>query len=161
MMHIRKPIDKLTPTDLEQFLFWEFVLDEEGFPGQDETTVRPVLATDPADWTGSSIVSATFVLADGRHFTGHCSPVVDDAGQLTLKYPVIVTESGHVGFYHGILKPSAEQIRQDYGRLGKQEKDVFPITFRLAVDYLAPLKSGMIEGFSYLATLEGPIEIVK
>ena len=43
MMRVRKPVDKLTPADLEQFPFWEFALDEEGIAGQDETTVRPVL----------------------------------------------------------------------------------------------------------------------
>jgi hypothetical protein len=38
---IRKSVTALTLEDLREHSVWEFALDEEGEPGQDETTVRP------------------------------------------------------------------------------------------------------------------------
>ena len=38
----RKPIDQLTPEDLEAFPIWEFATDEEEDDERDETWVRPV-----------------------------------------------------------------------------------------------------------------------
>lgn len=38
----RKPVVKLTGRDFSSFPVWEFAIDEEGEPGQDETWVRPV-----------------------------------------------------------------------------------------------------------------------
>jgi hypothetical protein len=38
---LSKPIDLLTPADIEQHPIWEFAIDEEGIEGQDETWVRP------------------------------------------------------------------------------------------------------------------------
>jgi hypothetical protein len=62
----RKQVTELTIDDLDQCPVWEFALDEEGEPSQDEETVRPrpeITIVDAAD--GLFVVSARFTAADG------------------------------------------------------------------------------------------------
>ena len=54
---------------IAQFPNWDYALDEEGEPGQDETTMRPEAEqTFITEWTGFS--AADVVLASGEQFTG-------------------------------------------------------------------------------------------
>jgi hypothetical protein len=57
---IRKQVYELTHDDLAVHPAWEFCLDEEDRPGQDEATVQPIIVTDRGQvefWLG---------LVDGR-----------------------------------------------------------------------------------------------
>ena len=64
---IRKPVEKLTLDDFAAFPVWEFALDEESEPDQDETTVRPVPVSVPLDPSDSTyLIAAHFQLADGH-----------------------------------------------------------------------------------------------
>lgn len=72
---IRKAADELTIADLERFPAWEFCLDEESLPGQDEATMRPVV--------GRRLVSTSslygwvvtdFVAAGGKRMIGVLGP---------------------------------------------------------------------------------------
>ena len=64
---IRKPIEKLARADLAAFPIWEWAIDEEGVPGQDESWVRSTSygAVPPSDF-GQYLVSAIATLRDGR-----------------------------------------------------------------------------------------------
>ena len=46
---IRKQVYELRPEDFVTASIWEFALDEEGAPGQDEATVRPRADLERAD----------------------------------------------------------------------------------------------------------------
>src|SRR2546430_284657 len=53
---------------IAQFPNWDYALDEEGEPGQDETTIRPEAEqTFITEWTGFSAADAR--LASGEQFT--------------------------------------------------------------------------------------------
>ncbi len=160
MTRIRKPVDKLTPADLEQYPVWEFALDEEGEEGQDATTVRSVFSASP-HWSRHTFVVAQFTLADGSRMVGHCTPATGEMGGLVFEEPVIVTEAGQVFFYYGILKPSAEELRRRYHILGKEAHEVFPITFKPLMGMAAGEAHETIEAFSYLAAIDGPVAFVK
>lgn len=72
---IRKQVGDLRPGELARFPIWEFALDEEGAPGQDEETVRPrpdLTVADPAD--GLFIARARFIAKDGTRYVGYCRP---------------------------------------------------------------------------------------
>ena len=82
---IRKPVFKLDLDDLVLSPVWEFALDEEGEPDQDETTVRPYPcpgALAPAD--GMFVVRARFHLADGTTMSGYMSRLSRMTGLGTL-----------------------------------------------------------------------------
>jgi hypothetical protein len=143
-LRIRKPVSELSLEDLRQYPVWEFALDEEGHEGQDETTVRPYSLTghlDPAD--GMFIIQAGFHLSDGTVAEGYMTPPFrGDKGLGTLQ-PVIVTPSGQVGFWCGVIAPSRQYVNECYARLGKTGPgSVFPLHFESAV----PLVGGPVEG---------------
>jgi hypothetical protein len=88
----RKQVTELTIDDLDQCPVWEFALDEEGEPGQDEETVRPrpeLTTVDAAD--GLFVVSARFTAADGTVFKGYVTP---NEGGNDLEFPTILSEVG-------------------------------------------------------------------
>src|SRR5213593_1421112 len=73
--HIRKQVGELTAADLQRHPVWEFALDEEGEPGQDEETVRPFADVQDVDLEeGLYVVATSFEAADGSHFSGYSSP---------------------------------------------------------------------------------------
>ena len=57
---IRKPIHELSVADLQQHAQWEYAADEEGRPGQDECTVRPITPGDVRRATHQVFLRATF-----------------------------------------------------------------------------------------------------
>jgi len=149
---IRKPVFKL---DLEDFILspvWEFALDEEGEPDQDETTVRPYPcpgALAPAD--GMFVVRARFQLADGTTMSGYLTPPVQGDDGLGTLQPIIVTPDGQVAFWHGMGVPSRDEIGESYRRLGKSSPDqVFPIRFESEVEIIGGAVRGELPGFLVL-----------
>lgn len=66
----RKPNTKLTRADFEAFPIWEYVLDEEGDDGRDETWVRPVDRMQIPRNQYSLLVATDFTTAGGRNLFG-------------------------------------------------------------------------------------------
>jgi hypothetical protein len=77
-----KPINLLTPTDIEQHPIWEFAIDEEGIEGQDETSVRPFDSVVVPLNEYSLSVAADFSTSNGSKFSGIVD--VSTAGEITL-----------------------------------------------------------------------------
>jgi hypothetical protein len=71
----RKQAPELTLADLRRFPVWEFCLDEEGKPGQDESTVRPVRVREPIDGrVMDCLVATSFRTPEGKAFHGTVHP---------------------------------------------------------------------------------------
>ena len=141
---IRKSVADLTLADLATSSVWEFALDEEGVEGQDETTVRPYPLNGPLDpSSGMFVARARFALADGTLMSGYFTPPEQGLTGLGTFQPIIITPTGQVAFWCGMLAPDAAAIAECYARLGKEDaSQVFPLHFESAV----PLKCGTIRG---------------
>ena len=114
---IRRHVYELTLDDLSTSPVWEFALDEEGAPGQDEATVRPYSfsgALDPSE--GMLIVAARFWLADGTQLSGYLTPPPTDDRSLGVIQPQIVTYSGHVSFWCGVCPADSTRIPDAWSR---------------------------------------------
>jgi hypothetical protein len=146
LMKIRKQVYELTQGDLVQVPIWEFALDEEGQQGQDEATVRPWKKTGFLDPTqGTFIVRAAFRLADGTRYVGYLTLRADRDVSIPAVQPVIVTESGQVMFWYGVLTPDAESLRNAYRSLGGTQ--VFPIRYESDARLFRGQISGTLTGF--------------
>lgn len=147
-MEIRKQQFDLTLSDLDQFPVWERALDEEGEPGQDEETLRPLEHTLPLDCpTSNLIVRARFVLADGTPTRGYLTPDYDAFGsRLCICQPHIITTKGHVGFWFGGIPPREQDKHRIYEMLNKDRDAVFPIRFESDIALAPGVISGSIEG---------------
>jgi hypothetical protein len=106
------------------------------------------------------IVRTAFRLNDGTEHTGFLSPQVPDMPNLfpiegddgsASTQPTIVTGSGHVMFWLGILKPTPEVIANNYRILGgKSPERVFPIHFSTDISIAGGPVEGEIKGFMYV-----------
>ena len=155
-MRTRKQENTLTIFDLMQFPAWEYVLDEEDVPGQNEKTLRPYLIPPPLDREKAYfLVRARFTLANGASLTGFFKPLrqtEDRLMQPLLPYdlnPVIMTEQGHVPFCYGIFKPDEATLLENYRRLGYDAENVFPITFLADIEVRNSVSEGVLKGFLY------------
>ena len=146
---VRKPIDKLTTADLERHPVWEYAVDEEGLPGQDETTVRPAARRLPLDVEPGKIIRATARLADGTELIGYIAPLSDGLGVDDVQ-PVIVCQAGQVGFWFGAIRPGREELDRCYAMLGKRAAEVFPLSFIPSVPLVRGGSSCVVDGFCYL-----------
>jgi hypothetical protein len=136
---------ELTAEDLDRTPVWEFALDEEGLPGQDETTVRPRPDLSTVDYRGGMFVVRTrFVAANATEFFGHANPDPFVGG---IQHPHIVTTDGHVGFWWGIREPSQEDLADAYRRLGTNADRLFPLRFEATVKLAGPPLQGTLHGF--------------
>ena len=149
---MRKQVYDLTISDLSSAPVWEFALDEEGIEGQDEATVRPYEFDGPANPSdGMLVVSARFELADGSELVGYLTPPSDDDSGLGVLQPVIVTTSGQVAFWQGVVEPSRADLDRSYDRIGRVDPtQVFPIRFRSAIPLTCGVVLGAIDGFLLL-----------
>jgi hypothetical protein len=149
-MNVRKQVYELTLRDLEQFPVWEFALDEEGQPGQDEATVkpRPDLASGADLDDGLLVVRAEFTAADGSTFAGFVTPDPDD--DLSARQPSVVTKNGHVQFWFGIVEPEPPELEKRYAALGEAGDDLFPLSYRTSVPVAGKPLAGQVAGFMYL-----------
>ncbi|CAN5457528.1 hypothetical protein BH09VER1_BH09VER1_55450 [soil metagenome] len=153
---IRRQIYELSLEDLSASLAWEFALDEEGEPDQDEATVRPYIFSgilDPS--AGRFIVTARFWLADGTQLLGYLTPPSSDDRSLGTTQPQIVTERGQGSFWYGCLPPATAHA---YQLLGREAASVFPIRFESNVPLAGGSVSGTISGF---LCLESDLETVR
>lgn len=143
----RKQVTELTLADLERCPVWEFAIDEEGEPGQDEETLRPrrdVKTVDPE--AGLFLLPAKFQARDGSVFAGFLSLGLDP-GDIQ---PTIVTEDGeHVSFWFGIAKPAPAVLARAYRALGLAPTTLFPVRYEATVPTTQGTPAGEIEGFAY------------
>jgi len=161
-MKVRKQVYELTAGDFETSAVWEFALDEEGDEGQDEATVRPFDlkgGLDPSE--GMFVVLAAFTLADGTEMTGYLTPPVGGDESLGTLQPILLTNEGQVGFWHGLMAPGPEVLKGHYQRLGKTESETFPVRFRSAVQLKGGPIEGSLGGFLYIKEFGGEAFEVK
>jgi hypothetical protein len=158
-MEVRKQVYDLTPQDLQQFSVWEFALDEEGEPGQDEATVkpRPDLGAGVEPDEGLFVVRAEFKAANGSTFDGFVTP--DPGGHIGATQPSVVTSNGHVPFWFGAVEPEPKEIETSYSALGGQGRELFPMTFRTVVPVSGTPMAGEVPGFMYLDESGEPREV--
>jgi hypothetical protein len=117
----RKPVTELTPADLEAYPVWEFALDEETVPGQDETWVRPIDSRAIPVGTYSMPVATEFRTACGRIYPG---------------FSIVSTGRGNVEIGGGIILAEGSYLPADdpEGLLsctGLTEVELYPVTFEL------------------------------
>ena len=153
---IRKQIYELTLDDLSASPVWQFALDEESEPDQDEATVRPYPIAGNLDSSmGMLVVAASFWLADGTQLRGYLTPPSSDDRQLATIQPQIVTERGQISLWCGRCPPDAARA---YQLLGREPASVFPLRFESTVPLSGGVISGTIPGF---LCLESDFESVR
>lgn len=155
-MRIRKQENALTIFDLMQFPAWEYALNEEDVPGQNEKTLRPYLIPPPLDREQAYfVVRARFILANGASLTGFLKPLRQNEDKLMqplLPYdlhPVIVTDQGHVPFCYGVFRPDEATISENYKRLGYEAEKIFPISFMADIWVSNSVNEGVLKGFLF------------
>ena len=133
-----KRLADLTPSDLERVAVWRYA-------GESDDVAR-VAATDRSELSERDhelfIARTHFVLANGTHHVGFCSPS-DDSG-LDYLQPVILTTGGLV-YFHFEDPPSQETLEQQWQRLGAGHEQIFPIHFRCLVPVDGHYVTGVIE----------------
>ena len=164
---IRKFEHELTRLDFEQFPMWEYALDEEGEPGQDETTMRPL----QIDAVGRAFVfgmlGALFRLADGREFfgaltigRGMIAPFDIQAMWPFFRCPpgknVGLSLPGERALDFDAARERASEI---YTRLGCMAEGMFPLTIRPMLPIKGMDAELRIDGFMRPAD-RGRVEII-
>ena len=139
-LRTRKPIVKLTATDLRRFPVWEFALDEEGAVGQDETWVRPVECAAIRGRAYSQIVATDFVTPAGRKLQGFMivttaeGKVEIDPGAVvgSVGYRVLPRPSRQLAIKHNA--PWVTKAREQLlAAVGESETNVFPLRYSVRV----------------------------
>ena len=155
-MKLRKQVYALSAQDLEQHPLWEYALDEEAEPGQDEATVRPLdtLPTNPEN-RSQVVLAIKWVLADGTMSYGVINCPTTSEWDISDLLPSIVVNDGMVSFWQGVRVPSRETITNEYRRLGKTTEHVFPANFRTLVEIDGRFVQGIIDGFYHYDWLPG------
>jgi hypothetical protein len=135
----RKPVNKLTVTDLLTFPVWEFATDEEGVEGQDETWVRPVRSNRVPPDAYSQLVASDFTTAGGRKLQGFMTVSTAEGVEVT---PGAVVSEGVYRVLPDMPETRARkegfswviQARNDLLKaLGSSAARVFPIAYTLRV----------------------------
>jgi hypothetical protein len=133
-----KHLHDLTPADLERAAVWHY-------QGESDD-VAHVRATARAELTNADedlfIARTQFILANGSHHIGFCTP--DAGGELGDLQPVIVTADGPVYFCFD-APPSQETLDAQWSRLGAGHEQIFPVHFRCTVPLDGELVTGTIE----------------
>lgn len=136
----RKPVVKLTATDLRIFPVWEYSNGEEGEGEQDETWVRPVPCTAIAKGAYSQIVACDFATPAGRDLQGFMI-VTTARGEVEIAAGAVV---GRVGYrvLPTVARKLAAARKYEWSlcerdrlcqALGVREPDVFPLRYSLRV----------------------------
>ena len=149
---VRKQVYELRPEDFATASIWEFALDEEGVPGQDEATVKPrpeLARADPDE--GLFVILAEFVSVDDTRFDGYVTP--QHEANIGWIQPTIVTAQGQVGFWLGGFPPQPGALDEAYATLGKTASELFPIRYRPVVGHGGVPLDGEIQGFMHLESL--------
>ena len=124
----RKPVDEITAEDLRCFPIWEYALDEEGDPDQDETWIKPASADAVPSGAYSQIVAASFTVDSSTSLTGFM--IVTTAEQPVALSPGAIVTDGGYRFIPSSPMSGYEERREALARnLGV----TFPLAYRLCV----------------------------
>ena len=131
-LQTRKPIDGLTPEDLDAFAIWESSMDQ----------VRPLERTTIPRDAGALSIAADFVTADGTRFAGIVG-VSTDAG-LEIASGGLLADGAYVYAGHG-EKTSIRYKTSAASQLGMAPADIYPLRFtlRALLDGEAAPRSGI------------------
>ena len=125
-----KKIETLSIKEIEDIPVWEHWTAENGIEYIAPSTRKEIFEREADLENKGYIVRTHFFLKDMTQHVGFCSP--QDSSGIDYIQPVIITERGHVPFYHE--RPISYSKRLIYlKRLGKAEKQVFPITYKTDV----------------------------
>ncbi len=144
----QKQVYELTLDDLSACPVWEFRLDVDGAPGQNEATVQPWIAhgaLDPAE--RMFVVRAVFILADGSRMNGYLTPPVRGREGIDNLQPIIVTARGQVRLWCGTNAPDSNRLARSYALLGRDARRVFPLRFESDVPLISGPVRGSVPGF--------------
>ena len=160
-MHNKKPVLKhfaeLTKQDFDINPIWVqcHCIDcyEPWYDDTDEETFRPWDKGFPVSPSlAMFLVKSTFTLADGTIYEGFITP--QEPGQknthpdLGILQPYIFAHNGQaVGFWFGCLNVDKEIKESIYSLIGKNAKDIFPITFHANENLAEGIVSGKVYGF--------------
>lgn len=113
--------------------------------------MRPYERAFPADVAGHGglVVRAAFTLADGTSLRGYFSPQPMSLSQPGWIQPVVICDARQVNFWHGIQRPTQNQMMDQLVKLGKQAAEVFPLRYRSDVELVGGPISGIIPGFGF------------
>ena len=156
---IRKRIYELTAADLQLTAVWEFCIDEEGEPGQDEATVRPrpdIVKIRKLD--GSYTARTEFGFADRKRALGYLYASSEE--ELPAIQPVIITPLGQVMFWYGIMAPEEDRQVQALARLASVSDHPFPIRYSCTVPLDDIPLDGDLNGF-YHYNRQHEIQVIK
>jgi hypothetical protein len=77
-------------------------------------------------------------------------------------HPVIISQAQHIGFWRGVVKPSAEELTEFYKAIGRAPSDVFPVTFSADIWVRGRVLKGSIPGFYHLADWStGQVDVLR
>jgi hypothetical protein len=145
---IRKQCYELTAEDFERFPCWEYALDEEGRPGQDEATVRPAtFARGLSSASGPLFVLAVFSFSNGKVRLG---TLTMGAGlDVSDTQPCLFLEGRLLGFYLGALPFTKAALKAETRLLTAISDKPFPVYYSTALRDRRgqPLVSGVLKGF--------------
>ena len=153
MRRIRKSVSDLNLADFVQHPYWEYASDEEGIPGQDESTVRPISLSRAVVETAQIFAQAAFVFPNGCMRAG---VVTLNAGDDVAGHqPALFVPSGSFNFYYGALRPSSSTVRRAIAQLRKISAPQFPISYASVArgpDNL-PRARGLLTGLYWLSDI--------
>jgi len=135
-----KRLSDLTIADLLENEVWEYWMADniEFVRASDKTEVTE-------DTNIAYIVATEFVFKNRSKHLGFCSP--NEAGDLEIIQPVIITDKGQVEFYKESDWTDDEKDAE-LSRLGLGGKAVFPVTFITKVKCNRELFSGTLTDFN-------------
>lgn len=144
---VRKPFNELQISDFEACPCWEFAIDEESRPGQDETTVRPLPdVRSPKKAAGPFHTLAAFFFPNGRLRQG--SVTLGAGEDMSDLQPILLLEDGLLAFYVGAVRPTPREIASTRKRLRAVSDPIFPIYFTSVLRDAKgnPYASGRLDG---------------
>jgi hypothetical protein len=145
---VKRLVD-LTVEDLAANPVWRYV----GGSGA-QATIAPASKRSLSEADDEVFLAATeFELADSSRHRGFCFPA-DDSG-IDYLQPVILTPTGHVNFWFD--EPVApEALSAQWGALGKDPRDIFPVAFRCLVPVDGRTDSGRVASVASPQDLPAP-----
>jgi hypothetical protein len=156
---IRKQCSDLTAQDFERFPIWEYAIDEEGRPGQDEATVRPSLVRRGTDLAaGDFLVLGVFSFPNGRARLGVLT--VGGGSDVAATQPSLFRTDRLLNFYLGALLPPKAALKRDARFLVTVCDKPFPIHYGSVLRDRSGsfLIEGVLEGFYKYGGFDKPVK---
>src|SRR5262245_55452745 len=122
---IRKQCYELTAEDFERFPCWEYALDEEGRPGQDEATVRPATLERGITASDVLLVLAVFTFVNGKVRLGTLT--IGAGPDVSDMQPSLFLKGRLFSFYLGALPVTKAALKADTRLLAAISDKPFPV----------------------------------